>query len=135
MGYAIPIEVYNRLEEKLGKETAAVVVEALQISIKEAIKEGRSELKAEVSEELKKELATKYDVELVKKDVDLLRKDMDLLREEMLKEIALLREEMYKEIALVRKDMKITTIIIIAVIVLLNQNSLEFLARLLGLLK
>ncbi len=52
------------------------------------------------------ELATKYDIELVRKEIDL-----------------------------VRKDMKIMTIILIAVIILLNQSALEFIARILGLLK
>jgi hypothetical protein len=132
MGYAIPIEVYNRLEEKLGREAAAVITETLELSIKEAIKEGKSELKAEVSEELKKELATKYDLKLVETE---LRKEIDLLREEMHKEIELV----HKEIELIRKDMKIMEIRIIAILIivmiLLNQNSLEFIARLLGLLK
>jgi NDP-sugar pyrophosphorylase family protein len=124
MGYAIPIELYNKLEEKLGRETAIVVTEVLEASIKEAIKEGRSELKAAIYEDLKKELATKYDLKIVeaelRNEIDLVRKEIDLVR---------------KEIELVRKDMKIMTIILIAVIIFLNQNSLEFIARLLGLLK
>ncbi len=117
MGYAIPIEIYDRLEEKLGREAAAAITEALQVSIKEAIKEGRSELKAEVSEDLKKELATKYDIELLRKEIDIVRKEIDIVRIE------------------VKKDLKIWAIILIAVMVILNQNSLEFIARLFGLVK
>jgi polyhydroxyalkanoate synthesis regulator phasin len=124
MGYTIPIEIYEKFEEKLGKEAASVVVKALEMSIREAIKEGKEDIKTRLTEELKKELATKYDIELLKKDID-------ILRQEMHKEIGLVK----KEIDLVRKDMKIITIIILAVIILLNQNSLEFLARLFGLLK
>jgi len=149
MGYTIPIEIYEKFEEKLGKEAASVVVKALEMSIREAIKEGKEDIKTRLTEELKKELATKYDIELLKKDIDVLRKDIDVLRQEANKEIGVLREEMHKEIGIVkkeidlvkkeidlaRKDMKIITIIILAVIILLNQNSLEFLARLLGLLK
>jgi len=124
MGYTIPIEIYEKFEEKLGKEAASVVVKALEMSIREAIKESKEDIKTRLTEELKKELATKYDIELLKKDID-------ILRQEMHKEIGLVK----KEIDLVRKDMKIITIIILAVIILLNQNSLEFLARLFGLLK
>ena len=124
MSYTIPIEIYEKFEEKLGKEAASVVVKALEMSIREAIKEGKEDIKTRLTEELKKELATKYDIELLKKDID-------ILRQEMHKEIGLVK----KEIDLVRKDMKIITIIILAVIILLNQNSLEFLARLFGLLK
>jgi len=142
MGFTIPIEVYEKFEEKLGKETASVVVKVLEMSIREAIREGKEDLKSKITEELKKELATKYDIELLKKDIDVLRqethKEIGILREEMHKEIGIVKKEIdlvKKEIDLVRKDMKIITIIILAAIILLNQNSLEFLAKLFGLLK
>ena len=146
MSYTIPIEIYEKFEEKLGKEAASVVVKALEMSIREAIKEGKEDIKTRLTEELKKELATKYDIELLKKDIDVLRKDIDVLRQETNKEIGVLREEMHKEIGivrkeidLVRKEMKIMEIRIIAVLVivmiLLNHNALEFLARLFGLIK
>jgi hypothetical protein len=139
MGYTIPIEIYEKFEEKLGKEAASVVVKALEMSIREAIKESKENIKTELTEELKKELATKYDIELLKKDIDILRqetnKEIGVLREEMHKEIGIVK----KEIDLVRKEMKIMEIRIIAVLVivmiLLNHNALEFLARLFGLIK
>lgn len=124
MGYAIPLDVYTKLAEKLGNESAEAITTALEATIKEAIREGRETLKYEVSEELKKELASKYDVALVKKDIDVLRKEIDLVR----KEIEMVRLEF-------KKDLRITTIILLAAIVFLNQNSLEFIARILGLLK
>jgi hypothetical protein len=146
MSYTIPIEIYEKFEEKLGKEAASVVVKALEISIREAIKEGKENIKTRLTEELKKELATKYDIELLKKDIDVLRKDIDILRQETNKKIGVLREEMRKEIGivkkeidLVRKEMKIMEIRIIAalviVMILLNHNAIEFLARLFGLIK
>jgi len=117
MGYTIPVKVYEQLEEKLGKETASIVVETLEKSIDEAFKESKENLKIVISEELKKELATRYDLKLVETE---LRKEIELVR---------------KEIELVRKDMKIIAIILLAAMILLNQNSLEFLAKLLGILK
>jgi len=139
MGYTIPIEIYEKFEEKLGKEAASVVVKALEMSIREAIKESKENIKTELTEELKKELATKYDIELLKKDIDILRqetnKEIGVLREEMHKEIGIVK----KEIDLVRKEMKIMEIRIITVLVivmiLLNHNAIEFLARLFGLIK
>ncbi|BCB97112.1 hypothetical protein JZK55_20340 [Dissulfurispira thermophila] len=135
MGYAIPLEVYEKLEEKLGKEITAIVVRTLEESIKTAFEEAQERQQIVISENLKKELATKYDLALLKKDID-------ILREEMHKEIDLVRKEMdivRKEIDLVRKDMKIMEIRIIAILIitmiLLNQNSLEFIARILGLMK
>lgn len=131
MGYAIPLDIYTRLEEKLGKESAEVITSALETTIKEAIREGRESLKYEVSEELKKELASKYDVALVKKDIDVVRKEIDVVR----KEINVVRKEIEMVRLEFKKDLRITTIILLAAIVFLNQNSLEFIARILGLLK
>ncbi len=114
MGYAMPTKVYEKLGERLGKETATVVTEALEDSIRSAIEDSKDRLKITISEELKKELATKHDLKLLEIDLR-------------------------KEIELVRKDMKIMeiriTAILIIVMILLNQNSLEFIARLLGLMK
>ncbi|MGB9713055.1 MAG: hypothetical protein ACP5J5_06770 [Dissulfurimicrobium sp.] len=117
MGYAIPLKIYEQLEEKLGKEAAGVITKALEESIKKAFEEAEERQQTVISENLKKELATKYDLALLKKDIEKLEIDLR------------------KEIELVRKDMKIMTVIIVAVMVVLNQNSLEFIARLLGLLK
>jgi hypothetical protein len=132
MAYTIPAKIYEKLEEKLGRETASVIVEALEASIRSALEDSKERLKVGISEELKKELATKYDLKLVEKA-------MDLLREEMLKEIGVLREEMHKEIDLIRKDMKIMEIrllaILIIVMLLLNQGTITFIAKILGLLK
>ena len=146
MSYTIPVKIYEKLEEKLGKETASVLVELLERSIDETFKDAKESLKIIIAEELKKELATKYDLKLVETE---LRKEIEISKQETHKEIGILREEMHKEIGivkkeidlvkkeidLVRKDMKIITIIILAAMILLNQNSLEFLAKLLGLLK
>jgi len=110
MALSFPLEVYQRLEEKLGKEEAREVTQALETFIKETIKEGRSEFKAELKEELKQELATKYDIELVRKDIEILRLEF-------------------------KKDLKLWLIILILLMVFLNQNALEFIAKLLGLIK
>ncbi|MEZ0344659.1 MAG: hypothetical protein ABWJ99_07680 [Caldimicrobium sp.] len=117
MAYTIPVKIYEKLEEKLGKETALVVVEALEESIRKAFEETQERQKATIIEELKKELASKYDIELVKKEIDAVRKEIEYLQRE------------------IKKDLKIITIILLAVIILLNQNSIEFIAKLLGLLK
>jgi hypothetical protein len=128
MGYAIPLEVYEKLQEKLGKETTSIVVRVLEESIKTAFEEAQERQQIIISENLKKELATKYDIALLKKDIEQLRQEMKTLEIDLRKEIELVRMEL-------KKDIKIMTIVLIAVMVLLNQNSLEFIARLLGLLK
>ncbi len=113
------------MEAKLGKESAHIVAEALEESIRNNIEEGKSQLKALVSEELKKELATKYDLKILEKEFELkLQKEIDQLR---------------TEIDLIRKDMRIMEIRIIAIVVILfvlsNPNMLDFLSRLFGIIK
>jgi len=165
MAYTIPPKIYEKLEEKLGRETASVILEALEASIRSALEDSKERLKVVISEELKKELATKYDLKLVEAELQRieveLRTAIDLLREELLKEISVLREETHKEIGvlreetrkeigilreetrkeidLIRKDMKIMEIrllaILIIVMLLLNQGTIAFIARILGLLK
>jgi hypothetical protein len=121
MAYGIPLEVYQMLEKVLGKEDAQKAVQILQKSINESLESSEEKLKISISEELKKELASKYDVEL-------LRQEMKTLEVELKKEIEITRLEF-------KKDLRIAVIILIAIIVILNQNSLEFLAKLIGIVK
>ncbi len=114
MPYSIPIKIYEQLEPKLGKESAQIIAEAVEESIRNNTEEGKAQLKVIVSEELKKELATKYDLKV-------------------------LETEMKKEIDLVRKDKRIMEIRIIAIMIILfvlsNPNTLDFLSRLFGIIK
>lgn len=108
MPYSIPIQVYEQLKVKLGKESAHIILESLEKSIKATIKESKEHLKIVVSEELKKELVTKHDLVVTKmeleKEVGSVRKEIDLVLE---------------EIDLVRKDMRIMVIRIITIVVIL----------------
>jgi len=106
MKNSLSLEIYSRLEEKVGKEEAKAIAEAIEAYIDEKIREKRSKFKAELKEELKNELATRYDIELIK-----------------------------KEIELVRKDLKTWFIVLILLIIFFNQNALEFFAKILGLIK
>jgi hypothetical protein len=135
MAYGIPLEVYQMLEKVLGKEDAQKAVEILQKSINESLESSEEKLKISISDDLKKELASKYDVELLrqemktlevefKKEIDVVKKEIDVVR----KEIEITRLEF-------KKDLRIAVIILIAIIVILNQNSLELLAKLIGIVK
>jgi len=121
MAYGIPLEIYQMLEKVLGKEDAQKAVQILQKSINESLESSEEKLKISISEELKKELASKYDIEL-------LRQEMKTLEVELKKEIEITRVEF-------KKDLRIAVIILIAIIIILNQNSLELLAKLIGIVK
>jgi DNA relaxase NicK len=128
MAYGIPLEIYQMLEKVLGKEDVKKAVEILQKSINESLESSEEKLKISISEDLKKELASKYDVEL-------LRQEMKTLEVEFKKEIDVVRKEIEITRLEFKKDLRIAVIILIAIIVILNQNSLELLAKLFGIVK
>jgi hypothetical protein len=162
MAYTIPAKIDERLKEKLGRD--ASIRSALEDS-KERLKVGISEeLKKELAtkydlkliekamdllrEEMLKEIGVLR--EETHKEIGVLReetqKETRILREETRKEIGILREETHKEIDLVRKeidlvrkDIRIMEIRILAILIivmlLLNQGTVAFIARILGLMK
>jgi len=97
-------------------------------SINESLEFSEEKLKISISYDLKKELASKYDIEL-------LRQEMKTLEVEFKKGIDVVRKEIEITRLEFKKDLRIATIILIAIIVILNQNSLEFLAKLFGIVK
>ncbi len=107
----IPIQLYEKLSEKLGKETALEVVkifEETEKQLKEIAVEETKKRKIELRDELRKELATKEDILLV-------RQEIETVRQELKGEIKVLKMLIY---------------FLGALIIILNQNSLEFLAKL-----
>lgn len=129
---SLPYTIYEKLEEKLGKENAHAVAESLESIINESFRQAQEKQKYEITDELKKELASKHDIQLVKVEVENLRKEMD-------DKINYLKREMdnkidYK-IELVRKELRIIFLTLTFLMIFLNQNSLEIIGRLLGILK
>jgi len=72
------VKLYNRIEEKLGKETAEVLLE----SIEELVKEKGNYLKFELKEELLSELATKKDLEILEQKLE---RKIESVKNELLK--------------------------------------------------
>ncbi|MFN4306316.1 hypothetical protein [Sulfurihydrogenibium azorense] len=121
MPLAIPVELYEKLAEKLGKETALEVVkvfEEAQKQLEDKVVEETKKRKIELRDELRKELATKEDILLV-------RQEIETVRQELKGEIEALRQEVKGEI----KVLKMWIIILGILMVALNQNSLELLIR------
>jgi hypothetical protein len=118
----LPIEIYDVLERKLGRDDAMAVAKSIQDSLshieersREIVVQRKMEAKEELKTELRDELATKADIaELIgKSDSYATRAD------------------------LAKMDKKFTVLWLITIftVIFLNQNALEFLARLLGLIK
>ncbi len=98
MAYSFPIELYQQIEEKLGKELATATVksvEAAVVVIEQRSDELAVQKKLELKDELTKELATKADI-LV------LRSEMLAIQGKIEGEIKVVREE----IKVVREEIK-----------------------------
>jgi hypothetical protein len=116
--------IYDKLVEKFGKETAieiAELIEDTQDYLEEKVVEETKKRKIELRDELRKELATKEDILLV-------RQEIETVRQELNGKIESLKQELKGEI----KVLKMWIFFLGALMVVLNQNSLELIARLLG---
>ncbi|MFN3598260.1 MAG: hypothetical protein ACK4VK_00780 [Aquificaceae bacterium] len=124
----LTIDVLQLLEEKLGKEEAKKVAEAIEIaleSIEERSKEVALQRKLELREELTKELITKAEFY---GEIGLLRQEIQALKIE-------LEAKIEKEILRLDRKFTIMFLILLFVIIFLNKEALEFIAKLLGLIK
>jgi uncharacterized protein YdcH (DUF465 family) len=139
MSFIIPVEVYEKLAEKLGKETALEIVKVFEESqkrVEELAVEETKKRKLELRDELRKELATKEDILLVKQelkgDIEVVEQKIESVRQEIKgevktvrQELETLRQEMKGEI----KSLKLIIYFIGALVVIMNKDSLEFLSR------
>jgi hypothetical protein len=113
MAVNIPIDLYNKIEQSVGKEKAIEVAKLVEDTINyidERVVEETKKRKIELREDLRKELATKEDVLLVRQELETVRQE--------------LKGEM--------KVLKMWIFFLGALIVALNQNSLVFIAKLIG---
>jgi|UniRef100_A0A7C2ZI01 hypothetical protein len=131
----LTVEVLQLLEEKLGKEEAKKVAEAIEIaleSIEDKAKEVAIQKKLELKEELTKELITKAEfygeIRLIKQEIEALRQEMRTLKTE-------LEAKIENEILKLDRKFTILFLILLFAIIFLNKEALEFIAKLFGLIK
>jgi ABC-type phosphate transport system auxiliary subunit len=124
MAQTINIELLQLLEDKLGKEEGRKVAEAIEIGLEVIEKKAEAvalQKKLEHRDELTKELASKADLLAVEAKlegkIDTVRQEMQTIKTEL--------------------DRKFTIMFIILffTVIFLNQNALEFIFRVLGLIK
>ena len=151
------LRAYKALEPRLGAESADALVSAIDDAFTELSSRHngtlllkKSEIREELRIEMRDELATKADMAKLQADMASLRgemqADMASLRGEMQSEMATLRGEMQSEMAALRGDMntrferldkKFTLMfgVLVFLIIFLNQNALEFILKVVGILK
>ncbi len=131
MARAIDLELLQLLEDKLGKETARKVAQAIEIGL-EILEKRAEELaiqkKLELRDELTKELASKADIQVLKAEIQAIRAEMQAME-------ARLEAKIEREILKLDRKFTIMFIILLSAVILVNQNALEFLLKVLGLIK
>jgi hypothetical protein len=131
MARAIDLELLQLLEDKLGKETARKVAQAIELGL-EVMEKRAEELalqkKLELRDELTKELASKADIQVLKTEIQTVRTEMQAME-------ARLEAKIEREILKLDRKFTIMFIILFFTLILVNQNALEFLLKVLGLIK
>ena len=124
MARAIDLELLQLLEDKLGKEEARKVAQAIELGL-EVLEKRAEELaiqkKLELRDELTKELASKADIQVLKAEIQTVRAELSAKIE--------------NEILKLDRKFTIMFIILFFTLILVNQNALEFLLKVLGLIK
>jgi hypothetical protein len=124
MARTIDLELLQLLEDKLGKEEARKVAQAIELGL-EILEKRAEELaiqkKLELKDELTKELASKADVQVLKAEIQAVRTELSAKIE--------------NEILKLDRKFTILFIILFFTLILVNQNALEFLLKVLGLIK
>jgi hypothetical protein len=124
MARAVDLELLQLLEDKLGKEEARKVAQAIELGL-EILEKRAEELaiqkKLELKDELTKELASKADIQVLKAEIQAVRTELSAKIE--------------NEILKLDRKFTILFIILFFTLILVNQNALEFLLKVLGLIK
>ena len=138
MAQTLNIELLQLLEDKLGKEEGRKVAEAIEIGLGLIEKKAEAvalQKKLELRDELTKELASKADLLAVEArlegKIEVVRQEMQTIRQEM----QTIRQEMQTIKTELDRKFTIMFIILFFTLIFLNQNALEFIFRVLGLIK
>jgi hypothetical protein len=143
MAKAIDLELLQLLEDKLGKDEARKVAQAIELGL-EVLEKRAEELaiqkKLELKDELTKELASKADLQVLRAEMQAMEQRLEAKIELVKKELdgKIEREILKLEHKLEHKFNIIMFFIIISTLIILfsiNKDALEFLLKVLGLIK
>ncbi len=124
MAQSITLETYISLEKEFGKAIAEKVSKLIDFSFAQAdkkVEDIATQKKLQIKDELSKELASKG--------------DLAVLESKLLLEIELVNSKIEKVESKLDKKMTIYFLVLLSVMILLNKDSLTFIAQLIGLVK
>ena len=138
----LPLEIYDTLERKLGREDAMAIAKSIERSlghIEQRSYDVAAQRKLEVREELRVEMRDEL---ATKADMAKLQADMASLRGEIQADLAKLQgyvDARFEQVntRFERLDKKFTLMfgVLVFLIIFLNQNALEFILKVVGILK
>jgi hypothetical protein len=91
--------------------------------------------KLELKDELTKELASKADIQVLKAEIQAVRAEMQAMEQRLEAKIEKVRSELREELLRLDRKFTILFIILFFTLILVNQNALEFLLKVLGVIK
>jgi multidrug resistance efflux pump len=91
--------------------------------------------KLELRDELTKELASKADIQVLKAEIQAVRAEMQAMEQRLEAKIEKVRSELREEILRLDRKFTIMFIILFFTLILVNQNALEFLLKVLGVIR
>lgn len=131
----LPLEIYDLLERRVGRDDAMAVAKSIEVSLshiadrsKEMAAQRKLEAKNELRVELRDELSTK-------EDLAKLEGQMHQLHAMTKADLAKLEGQMESRFERMDKKFTLMFAVTIFTVVFLNQNALEFLAKIFGLIK
>ena len=143
-------EKLKLIEEIIGdREKARKVAEIIDETVESGLKviEEKAEkqkvvLKAQIREELRKELANREDIAITRQEIESVRQELkqkiESVRQELKQEIKLVRQEIEIVRQELKGDIRVLKVLIYALFVfvaLLNRGTVEFIFKVLGILK
>ena len=154
MPVTLPIEVYEVLEKVVGKENAKVVIKSIESTISENTEYKWKVSKDEILDVMRKEFVTKDFFEeklntlraellgIMRQDkaellgkIDTLYEKTEKDKAEILSIVERNKLEVGKEILRIDRKFTIMFVVLFFTIIFINQNALEFIFRILGLIR
>ncbi len=142
MSYAVPVTLYDAIrkvvkDDNVAKDVVDTIEKSLEF-IEEKTKEQKEILKAHLKNELTAELATKADLKVVKQEIETVRQEIETVRQEIetvRQEMETVRQELKGDIRVLEWKMKLWFSVVIALILFTNKGTLEWLLKILGIIK
>ncbi|MDX2188414.1 MAG: hypothetical protein SFY32_01010 [Bacteroidota bacterium] len=124
---SIPLELYNLIFKVYVQEHAETAAKAISESLSYIEKKANDtalKKNLELKDELTRELATKSDLLVLRSEINIIRSEMEAMEQRMIVRQARFERNVYVMFALT-----------LSVVIITNQNTIEFIFRVIGILK